>query len=232
MTGWNQASFNTTLQAYLKAHKQEVWPKALNKKAAQVAWQALKNTRSVERVTIDEQLNRMVIAERKGGSPGQVPVGYVIAAKRATKKWTSSTQFQRAQQARLRGKSGSELKAWRRLVKKTFLGMVGARKRSTAFLRVGWISVLQQMRAKGVPYTGSKGQGVVLRGRLKGGVDIATPGKLTVVMENTANARSENRGGFKRIGEPALQLAMDFVKYDMEDYLSKAETDKFNRAQK
>ncbi len=218
-TTWTQQVFDETLIAYLKEHDSGVWPKTLNKKAARITWRALKETPAKEREGIAAELSREINAKREDGSSGTVPIGFVIASKRASKGWTQSPQFRRVQNVRLKGRDASELKAWLSLVRNKFRSMLGGRKAASGFLKVGWISVLRAMAAQGVPEARTSGTGAKIRGSLKGGVVVAKPGSLNVTMENTAHALTEKKVAFMRIGEPALQRAFDAETADMEEYL-------------
>lgn len=230
---WDQSKFDSTLKDYLMAHESSVWPESLNKKAARVAWKALNETPVKERESIAVELSREIEARRKDGSSGKVSIGYVIASKRASKLWPYA-KVARTRQALASGRGFDATKLWRSAVRHKFLSMLGGRKASSGFLRVGWISVLQQMASQGVREARTRGPGAKLRGSLKGSVSVASPGKLSVTIQNSAHSLHEKLGGFMRLGEPALQRAFDAETQDMIQYLEgemRPEADRFNRRQ-
>jgi hypothetical protein len=110
------------------------------------------------------------------------------------------------------GRSRDALKLWRDAVKAQYEAMAAARVRGAGFLKVGWLSVMTELRSlTGLRFGGLEGEaGVRLVGRLKSRVSIAKPGEaLGAVGVNLAKAAWDKREGQFMKGLPALQRAMD-----------------------
>lgn len=233
-TGWSQEVFDRTLQDYLVRHEVEVWPRAINKKGFFLTLKALEESPIKDVKVIETELQQTVLAERADGRSAQAPLGYIIAAKRASKDW-SYYKGTASPTIAIRTRFGAlGIEAWRQAIAKKFKSMLGGRRSGAGFMRVGWLSVLQILG----PIVGGRynrsaaGSGV--HGRPKGAAAPASEGNLVVTIENFANARSEVRGAFMRLGEPALQRAFDRETADMVGYLEgemRPEAEKFNARQ-
>lgn len=230
---WDQSRFDALLKDYLQAHWSYEWPRILNKKAARLCWRILMETPFKEVNSIEPELLLDVYAKRSDGTAADAPVGYVMAAHRAARDWTSSARFRQAQQRMLRYGRSNELKAWRRHVKDKYKRLLGGRKASVRFIQVGWISVLQSMAAAGIPEARTRQIGTAnLRGALKGYVRIAREGDFNVTMTNVARSRHEHSGQFYIKGTAAMQRAFDLEMADLEEYFRKEmapKADEFNR---
>lgn len=232
---WNQDRFNAALKVYLDRLPQEKIPHALNKKAFFIALRAMQETPKFGPFKIAWELMRPVTARRKDGSSGSVPVGYVLAAKRASHAWVEASEKARS---RKRKSATWQQKAWVKLIERKFSTMIGARKRALGFIRIGWLSAVKQLN----PYVKDKGgapgsdSSLRLRGSMKGSASPAKPGfNSQVMMVNTAQAVSDERYGLIRFGQPALQRAFDIETADITEYLQrealKELTDQFNASQ-
>ena len=228
----DQSKFDSTLQTYLQRLKEEKIPAALNKKAFFVTLGAYGATEMVNPHKIFWELYRPITAKRQDGSSGEVPIGFVIAAKRAHAHWASRVGY-----LMFRNRAPSYSREWQKLVTKKFTGMVGGRQRAAGFIRVGWLGVIQELgplvaRKDGRSISGPKPR---MRGGMKGKATPATPGTFRVTIENSAQAKSDKRNGLITHGAPPLQRAFDRETADMATYLErealKEETDKFNAAQ-
>src|ERR1044071_272932 len=136
---WHQSRFNATLKELLERSDSTTWPRAINKHGFFVALKALELTERTSPDKIEFELDREITAKRHDRfgqeipSPFPViPIGLAIAAKRASKSWVGSKQFQRAQRIRLAGKAFSytEVRAWRALVGQKLRAMIGGRRAS------------------------------------------------------------------------------------------------------
>jgi len=227
---YTQRVFNQTLEELLSNCDSKTWPRTVNKKGLIVSLGALKYTERADKSKIERELLREINV--KGGV---IPIGLAIASKRASKGW--------AGQGNLSGYSKKEkakaikklsLQNWRKQVEKKFNSMLKGRGVSSAFIKSGWWTVAQVLGPiVGGKWDRSGGRGVPIRGAKKGTVSPAIPGRLQVVMQNTAAARSDHRGGFIRIGEPPLQKAMADEARKTQEYLDdmKGDIDRFNRKQ-
>lgn len=214
---WDQSRFDRTLEAYVRAHYSHEWPRILNKKAARLCYRMIAETPFKEPSLIESELLRDVNARREDGSSGSVPIGYVMAAKRASRTWNKSLAA--GWRAMVRGSGGGdELKAWRKAIKDKYRSMLGGRKRSAHFIQVGWISALQSMAAQGVPEASTRKPGTRIHGGLKGHVQIATSDRLNVSMTNTASAKRATSNAFESIGNQAMQRAFAHELADLEKY--------------
>lgn len=228
---WSQEKFDSTLKEYLLRHESEIWPSIINKKAYFVAKGAREETPAIRKEIVTEQLSRIITAHRQDGTTGEVPIGYVIAAKRASHAYSSSARFGRAARREAFGGRGPTYSAaWRGEITQKFKAMVGARQRSAGFMKVGWLS---EQKLLG-PYTGLPfypGSDAPLRGQLKAKLTPAVHGNLTAIIENTARAEHEH-GKFLPIGEPALQRALDSEERSTRERMEQAmrpAAEKFNR---
>jgi hypothetical protein len=233
---WNQDLFNRTLDSYLKHVGEDKVPHALNKKAFFVALRAIQETPKVGAFGIIWELTQPILARREDGSTGSAPIGYVIAAKRASAHWgdTSETARERNRGRKRKQKAWAQ-KAWRQAVDKKFRAMVGGRKAAIGFLRVGWLAAVRKLGSTLKDRSGAPAEDATIRrhGDWKGD---ATPAKASMqpvaTISNSAQARSDKRYGLGTIGGPALQRAFDAETADMNEYLErealKEEGDKFN----
>ena len=230
--GWDQSRFDATLREYLMEHESKVWPQAINKKGFFVALAALKETPRAEPEKIFGELGREITGKREDGTSGPIPISFGIASKRASKAWVRSKQYGRALKRVERGRAAKGLQEWRALFANKLRTMLGGRKASATFLASGWTHVLQKLG----PLIGGRydRSGARVRGSTKGSADPALPGRLQVVIQNSAAARSEHRGGFHRVGDPALQLAFDRETASMVEHMEnemRPGAEKFNRQQ-
>jgi len=237
---FDQRQFDQTLARYLARLKEEVRPRAINKKLFFVARGAIPRTPKVTPEQIEADMAREIQVKRVDGTEGNAQLGYVLAAKQAAKTFGGSKAFQKAVTRQEFGKSGgSELAAWRAHVKATYKKMIGARKRGVGFIRVGWLSVIAEMREKiGGSYSlgpGPSSAGTRLVGRLKSRLQIARPGDDSgAIGVNLAKAQWDKREGQYEKGEPALEQSMADEERSMNEFLEKEmekETEEFNRAQ-
>lgn len=230
---WNQKPFDEALRKYLGRLKNDKVPKALNKKAFFVALRAFNATPKKEGPEIEAELAKPVTATRKDGSTGVVDILWALVAKRVGKRWPEQKMG-----LGIRNKTGRANigRAYRSALRRAAKQTVGARKRAGGFIRIGWLSVIKKLgplvRARaGAPSADMNS--VRLRGALKGDAKPATPGIRPVcTIVNTAQARSEKRGGFFRIGSAALQRAFNEETADTNAYLEKEfqpETEACNR---
>ncbi len=230
---FDQTRLNSTLERYILSLESEVWPRAINKKGLFVSLGAAKRNPKNTYESLVAELMRPVNARSVSGSyerTKEVPVGFVIAAKRASSNWTSSNYSrQKAGKKELR----LTVTRWRKAMAKKFKSMLGGRKRSLKFLDAGWFSVVRLLG----PEIGGKydrSGGAALRGSLKGDMVPAKKGSLVVTIINTAKAKSENRGGFDRIAGPPLVAAINAEMESMEKFMNgemAPATNTFNRAQ-
>ncbi len=220
-----------------------MWPQLVNRKGYFIALGAYQETPAVAALQIDLELNRMVTAHRLDGSADRAAIGHIMAAKRGSKNYTGTAQWQRAAKRELaqelggRGSGGDYRSAWRKTVRDEARRLYGGRKATVGFLRAGFISIVYGL----APFVGysrpsfSSGDTKV-RGSVKGTViHLATSDDLNVVIENRAHSRTETAGGFERIGGAALQRAFDREDASMVKHMGEAMQpgfDKFNRSQK
>lgn len=231
--------FDATLDKYLNRLKVEDWPRAINKKLFFVARGAMHySPRAEQGRIVGDLLIRTINARRKDGSTGTVPLGYVLAAKRASKKWTSGVAFQEAVTRQTFGRGGAALETWRGFVASEYEKLEGSRLRGAGFLKVGWLSVMTEVRSlAGLQFGGLQGEaGVRLVGRLKSRVQIAKPGTfIGAIGVHLAKAEWDKRDGQFTKGSPALERALSdeeaSMSKHMEDEMKEA-TDKFNQEQK
>ena len=224
---WDQSRFDSTLKEYLLQHESSVWPKLINKKGFFVASGAIPETPRVDKARIDSDLAKLVYTRQGQGSgpPVQVELGYALGAKRAALTWGGSKRFQRAvrSQAFGRGTAGTEAAAWQAEIKAQRGRITGARKSAAGFIRLGWVYVMKGLGpATGLTYYPGMGEAARARGpTAKGSVQIAREGNLNVTITNTAHALKEHRGGFERIGYPALQRSMEKENASMKEHMEK-----------
>jgi hypothetical protein len=228
---WDQSRFNGVLKDYLMAHESAVWPQLLNTKAFYVAYSAVGESPQVMSQTIVSELMRPVmpgsgLAPHLAAAMGakEVPVGYIIAAKRASKLWPA-VKWQKVKEFADIGRKSIDLRAqWFRAVKDRFERMVGGRKRAAGFINVGWWGVMKLLG----PHCGSKFKrpsgkaDVRFYGRVKGIVSPATASNLSVRIENTAHAKSEILGAFERLGGAALERAIAAEAADTQRHMEEA----------
>jgi hypothetical protein len=231
---WDQSVFNRTLDHYLKRLSEEKLPGALNKKAFFIGLRAMAETPKVNPHKIFWELQRPILATRQDGSKGMIPVGYAIAAKRASGSWIAAEEKARGRKR----KSGTwRQRAWRKLIQKKFETMVGGRQRATGFIRIGWLAVVKKLGPLVKDKGGAPSADMSLRqrGGPKGAAFPARPGfNPTVTISNSAQARSDKLNGLLTVGGPALDRAFASETADMVAYLErealKEETAKFNAA--
>jgi len=193
------------------------WPRTVNKHAFYTALGALNETPVVPGLKIAAELGREITAKRKDGRSGLVPVGFVIAAKRASKKFGAIRAI-RTWQAIQSKRGFNGRKFWQAAIDQKLKSMFGGRRKSAAFIRAGWAAVLTQL---GPLIGGRYNRGIApnVRGAFKGSVKPATANNLNCTIINTAQSRSEHRSGLIRYGEPALQRGIDKEANNMAKYL-------------
>jgi hypothetical protein len=233
------SKFDSTLVPYLGRLKVEDWPRAINKKLFFVARGAMKYTPKAERGRIlGDLLIRTINAKRKDGTTNEVPLGYVLASKRASKKWSSGVAFQEAVTAQTFGGGSAALESWRGAVGREYAKIEASRLRGSGFLKVGWLSVMTELRSlAGLQFGGLGGErGVKLVGRLKSRVEIAKPGTfIGAVGIHLAQAAWDKKEGQYTKGLPALQRALDDEARSMNEHMEQEmrdSTEKFNREQR
>jgi hypothetical protein len=227
---FTQQQFNSTLKELLGNYESTAWPKSINRHAFFVALAALQETPRTDGDKIVSELEREIITDR-----GSIPVAFAIAAKRASKGWVGQRNLGRgySKDQRARARRSLSLAGWRAMMTKKLNSMVRGRIASGGFIRAGWVGVLKALGpAIGGKY--NRGEERNVRGAPKGSVNLATPGNFQVTIENTAAARSEHRGGFHRVGDPALERGLARENNQMvqriEDEM-KPGAEKFNRQQ-
>lgn len=233
IAGWNQVKFDETLKKYLHAIGMEKVPNALNKKMFFVSLGAFGETPMTNPHRFFWDLMKPVTVQDAEGRHRTGPLGYIIAAKRASPGWGQRRGNLQAY-AHLKKGGVNYAKQWQAQVQKKFEAMLGGRRRARAFIRVGSLSVIQQLAPY---YKGSKPSysraGVLKRGAEKGKIKPAQPGwNPTVQIENTAEARWDTRAGFYKQGIPPLEKAFEKEAASMNEFLDqefKEPTDEFNR---
>jgi len=220
--------YEASLKRLLDECYSSAFPRTVNKHAFYTALGAIPETARTPDIKIAAELGREITAKRADGTTGQVPIGFVIAAKRASKTFGAVRQI-RTWQAIQSKRSFNALKLWLAAIDHKLKQMYGGRVASTAFIRAGWAAVLQQLG----PLIGGRynRSGLHLRGAFKGSVKPATGSDLTCVIRNTAQSRSEHRGGLIRHGEPPLQRAIDKEARNMAKHLEdemKGPVERFN----
>lgn len=212
---WDQSRFDATLKECLLAHESRVWPKLINKKGFFVASGAIPETPRVDAARIEADLAKLVYTRQGGGPPRQVELGYALAAKKASEGWTGSKRFQKLVRMNRAGGRGAtpemEAAAWQAEVKAQRGRITGARKAAAGFIRLGWVYVMKALGpSSGLRFYPGQGDAARPRGPTpKGLAEPAREGRLQVTITNTAHALSEHRGGFERLGYPALQRSME-----------------------
>lgn len=221
---WDQSVLDNTIKDYLMEHESTVWPRCLNESAFVVAHEALKETPATEIIRVVSELMRPIVPS--GSKSGEsVPIGFVIATKRASKHWQGGSSMAKAKAfSRLQqGKSANMLKAWHRETQAALERMVGGRSRALAFIRLGWLFVKHDLKnntdIRLSVWSGNPAEMAKARGRFKGGARPATSGNLSVTIENMAHAKSETKGGFEALGQPALDRGMQARQASMQKYL-------------
>lgn len=226
--------FENSIRGLLQRLPEERIPRALNKKMFFTTLRALDETPKTNPFKILFELKTPVLLKREDGSTDTAPVGYALAAQRASKAWG-------ARRTRLseRKRKANLLREWQKLITKKFDAMVGARRRSIAFIKSGWVGVLQSLG----PFVRSRDgksydrRSTNERGSMKGNSQAAQPGwSPRVTIENTASAKSDKQNGLMKFGGPPFQRAFDKEMADWKPYLEKEvleeETKRFNAEQK
>jgi hypothetical protein len=233
-TYWDQSRFNETFRRYLDRLESDKIPNAINKKGYFLARRAVTTTRKKEPFQITRELGKVVMATRKDGSTGLVPVGFVVAAIRAAHNWAEAKMTRGEKNKR----SVTTKRAWLMRLRKKFSSMLGGRKQAAGYMALGWHSVVMGLapyvrNKSGQPYMQNPARA---HGRPKGRVKLAVPGSPSVMIENIAQARSEKRAGLLRLGGPDLDKAFVEETADMNRFLDeealKEETERFNREQR
>ncbi len=228
---YDQRVLNESLKELLYRCDSSTWPRTINKKGFFVTLSALKYTERADKEKIQRELLKEINTPH-----GSIPIGLAIASKRASKGWVGQGNIKGGYSKREKAKAMRQLsiKAWRSRVGKKLTSMMKGRGISSGFLKSGWVKVLQELGPKvGGRYDRSLSKGVNVRGSAKGHCDPAEPGKLQVIIENSAAARSEHHGGFIRIGQPALDRGVAEEARKTQEYLDdmKPDIEHFNRRQ-
>jgi hypothetical protein len=219
--GWDQERFDSAMARYFARLNEDKLPRAINKKMFFIALRAMAATPKNDPFAISTSLSTQVMAVRKNGTTGTLPIGWIIAAKRLGKAWPErKMRLGENQKSARRANVG---RAFLSALAKLFNKMLAARKRSGRFMSVGWLSVVKELgplvkNKSGAP---SGDSAVKLRGSLKGGARPAVAGRLLCVIENTASAKSDKRLGIVRFGEPALEEAFRDELADTEEFFEK-----------
>lgn len=225
--------FERSLKTYLARLPAEKIPAALNKKAFFIALRAMSETPKVPPERIQRELDQQVFAKSENGSVTAVKLGFVLAAKSASKK------YRKAVATRKRKGKNWKLKLWRKTVWQRYNRIRGARQRNAGFMRAGWLSVVKQLS----PFVKSKAgappadrSGIKLYGS-RGNAIPAKPGWSPVVtITNSAQSLSDRHFGLITHGGPALQRAFNLETADTNAFLEreafKELTDQFNREQR
>lgn len=209
---WNQSVFDSDVKKWLDTHDVKTWPRFLNKRVFFVAKGAIPETPKVSPEQIEADISKLVYSRQGGGPARQVTLGYALASKIASQGFDRSKRFQRAITRQAFGKGTAEMEkaAWEAEVAAKLGRLKGSRKAAAGFLRLGWAYVMKLLG----PHTGLSFWptmplvGARMRGMDKGRINPATSSKSVASIENIAHSRTETRGGFMRIGEPALDRAM------------------------
>jgi hypothetical protein len=225
---WNQDTFDGTLARYLHEHESAVWPNCINKKAYYVARKAIWFTRKVAPETISRELE-----EGKASVLTKLKSGKFSKAKKNVRSFFGNTSSRapllalivqsrypnsKGERSPWFGRSRSAGAAYMLAeMRKVF----GARMRSIAFIKAGWINARNVMERsftgsrKGLPASEKFLQTYV--GKL-GGATPATAGLLQAKIWNDANARRDHKAALDTYGGEGLQKAMmdeaaDTVRY-------------------
>ncbi len=225
--------FDRSIRPLLQRLPEEKIPQSLNKKMFFVSLRAITETERTNPFKILFEIRSPVVLQGEGGRLNTAPIGYAIAAKRASKEWGG-----RRDKLANRKRKANLTREWQKFVTKKFDAMVGARKAATSFIRAGWAGVVASLAPSVRNKDGKSYQRgeMRLRGAMKGHAQPATAGwSPRVTVENTAQAKSDKKFGLIKHGTPGLQKAFDKEMADWVPYLEKEvlkeEVEKFNSAQ-
>lgn len=231
---WNQENFDRSLLDLLDTLDRETWPRELNRRGFWITYNAMTGTPRLSAAEIDAQLNKEASASSRrlkgdilvAGPKRQVELIWVLAAKRASKKWGG-------RKLRKSGSHGS-ITQWRNLVHSQANRLLKGRATSRAFILAGWLSALPEL-GKGAGQAYNRGD-TPSRGSPKGMAEIARPEALNVFIRNTAQSRSAEKRGklMETKGNPALQAAFDRELSEIEQRLHNAmepDVQRFNARQ-
>ena len=215
---WDQSKFDAALKEQLALLKGPKIPRALNKKGFFIALRASSETPKKEPFAISLAVSQVVTATRKDGTSGPVPLLFVLAAIRVGKKWAESKMVLGEKNRRRVNVQRAYLRA---LTKKADT-ILGSRKRSAGFLRVGWLNVVKEM-AKVVGYQRGNAPAadtaVKQVGAMKGEARPATPDRQICTITNHAQSAHDHRNGLMRYGSPALERAFAAETADINQFL-------------
>lgn len=241
---WNQRVFDQTLQVY-KEYTKRTWQVIINTKAWYIARKANWFTAKVDPTRIKTGLGQIVVINRlskngkkivrqktigslrKSAKAGleSVPLAVAIIQVRERDAGRRSPFFNRA------------LGAGRAKMTRMITAMIGARMRSIAFLKAGWIPAIRKLAPhaehRGVPPTDPQAR---QRGRDKGDAKpAANDWRPRAMIVNLATTRRDTKQALIKFGSRGLQRAFDDETRSMREYIEahmKPDAAKFNQAQR
>jgi hypothetical protein len=205
--------FQRTLRKYVLVSSRTI-PDIVNTKAFFIARRAVIETPKVGSQIIREQLKETVIATRhvgpQAGTSDEIPRIIALVQRRG---------------AYLRGISGKMSRAYYlKLLSNAIKEKVGARAKSSAFLKSGWLPAIKILASlvKSTRGAARSDSSVKQVGRSKGTATPARAGfRVRAIIENAANATRDKKDALIKYGGPALQKAFDFERQSMLDYMQK-----------
>jgi hypothetical protein len=236
---WDQSRFQASLERYLQVSK-KTFQSIINSKAFFVARQAIWFTRKAETARVKSGLGQVISVNRlstsgkkvvkrreavlRAGSQHDAPLAVLILQKRMATAGKSSP---------FKGRSRS---AGRRLMDKLVKKMLGARLRSIAFIKSGWLPAVKILAPfadrRGAPGLDSSAREF---GRAKGTAEPARSSFNPVAkIMNLASARHDKKNALIRYGSQGMQRALDGEAASMDRYVeerTKPDADVFNSAQ-
>jgi hypothetical protein len=238
---WDQRRFQETLNRYLEISKR-TFQSIINSKAFFVARQAIWYTPKAEVARVKSGLGQVVSVNRLSTAGkvvkqvkqrkavlrlgrNDVPLAVLILQKRLAEKGQASP---------FKGKSRA---AGRRLMDKLVKKMLGARLRSIAFIKSGWLPAVGIL----APFADRRGQPPLDNaarqiGKPKGTAEPARSAFNPIAkIMNLASARHDQKQALVRYGTVGLQKAIDAETASMNRYIedrTKPDADEFNRAQR
>ena len=206
-------------QSALKEYKEvstRTAAQILNEKAFYIALGAMNQTTKASRAAIEElgvDGYRLV----KNRKTGALRRGKMILTPNASaraiylgRKFRGSGP-EIAAKARAHFKSSAE-------IDKSVVRFLGARIRSIAFLKVGWLPALKRLvrfGKKSIPFDAKQ------KGRPKGRAVVATAKSLTALIENSANPEGKNSPAAQTMMVQALQKSVNAEAQSMREYIAR-----------